>query len=124
MTLEATGETLTPSQCNNMYVFPGIGLAASVAGVTSIPDRMLYLADVACSTAMTDAEIAEGRTFPAIARIRDVSHQVACAVIMEALSEGLTTKLDTTLDEQGVSDLVAKKMYYPQYTPLVGIGAS
>lgn len=29
-------------QCNNMYVFPGIGLAASVAGVKEITDRMLY----------------------------------------------------------------------------------
>ena len=29
-------------QCNNMYVFPGIGLAASVAGMKTITDRMLY----------------------------------------------------------------------------------
>ena len=27
-----------------MYIFPGIGLAASVSGVTQITDRMLYLA--------------------------------------------------------------------------------
>ena len=36
------GKTLIPSQCNNMYVFPGIGLAASVAGMKKITDRMLY----------------------------------------------------------------------------------
>ena len=40
----ADGRTLIPSQCNNMYVFPGIGLAASVAGVRRITDKMLYLA--------------------------------------------------------------------------------
>ena len=36
------GKTLIPSQCNNMYVFPGLGLAASVAGVSEITDAMLY----------------------------------------------------------------------------------
>ena len=35
------GTKVIPSQCNNMYVFPGIGLAASVAGVTTITNKML-----------------------------------------------------------------------------------
>lgn len=116
------GRTVIPSQCNNMYVFPGIGLAASVAGVTEISDRMLYVSSVACMDSMTDDEIAEGRTFPALDRIRDVSrhamiafmlcrlsyhpgcahcvgvapwqvsHAVACAVIREAQAQGSTTK--------------------------------
>ena len=112
------GKELIPSQCNNMYVFPGIGLAASVAGVKTITDRMLYLSSVACSEAMTEAEMAEGRTFPALDRIRDVSHAVAVAVIEEALEQGLTTKVKGPLTTQEVSDLVSSKMYYPQYTPL------
>eukprot|EP00617_Octactis_speculum_P026981 CAMPEP_0185748876 /NCGR_PEP_ID=MMETSP1174-20130828/7596_1 /TAXON_ID=35687 /ORGANISM="Dictyocha speculum, Strain CCMP1381" /LENGTH=615 /DNA_ID=CAMNT_0028424755 /DNA_START=6 /DNA_END=1853 /DNA_ORIENTATION=+ len=115
----ADGQTLIPSQCNNMYVFPGIGLAASVAGVKTITDKMLYLAAVACSESMTQEEIDEGRTFPAIARIRDVSHTVACAIIAEAMKQKLTTKIDMSLDEQGISDYVTSKMYYPQYIPLV-----
>lgn len=45
----ANGQTYIPSQCNNMYVFPGIGLAASVAGVKEITDKMLYHAAVACT---------------------------------------------------------------------------
>ena len=40
--VELDGKVYIPSQCNNMYVFPGIGLAASVAGVKTITDRMLY----------------------------------------------------------------------------------
>ena len=115
------GRTLTPSQCNNMYVFPGIGLAASVAGVTEITDSMLYAASVACVDAMTTEEMAEGRTFPHIARIRDVSHTVACAVIRVALKEGLTTKVSrTTLPtDELLERLVASKMYDPVYVPLV-----
>jgi malate dehydrogenase (oxaloacetate-decarboxylating)(NADP+) len=113
------GKVLIPSQCNNMYVFPGLGLAASVAGVTTVTDQMLYLAAVACSETMTEAEISEGRTFPNLDRIRDVSHAVACAVIEEALAEGLCTKINGDLTMDQISDLVSSKMYYPQYTPLV-----
>ena len=69
----SSGQTKTfiPSQCNNMYIFPGIGLACSVAGVTTITNKMLYLAAKACTDTMTAEEIAEGRTFPNIKRIRE-----------------------------------------------------
>ena len=100
-------------------MFPGLGLAASVAGVTTVTDQMLYLAAVACSETMTEAEISEGRTFPNLDRIRDVSHAVACAVIEVALAEGLCTKIKGDLTMYQISELVSSKMYYPQYTPLV-----
>lgn len=100
-------------------MFPGIGLAASVAGVQRITDRMLYVAAVACAEAMTDEEIAAGRTFPAIQRIRDVSHAVACAVIEEGIAKDLTTKIPKDITRDGLRNLVARKMYYPQYVPLV-----
>ena len=115
----ADGKGLVPSQCNNLYCFPGIGLGASVAGVKEINDQMLYAAAVACVDAMTPDEIASGRTFPAIDRIRDVSHAVAVEVIKVALKDKLTTKIATDLTDQELSDLVARKMYDPVYCPLV-----
>lgn len=78
-----SGQTLVPSQCNNMYIFPGLGLAASVSGVTRITNKMLYAAAEACTASMVDEEIREGRTFPHISRIREVSKRVAVAVIEE-----------------------------------------
>ena len=104
-----------------MYVFPGIGLAASVAGVSRITDPMLYEAAVACVESMTEDEIASGRTFPEISRIRQVSHRVACKVIAKALDEGLTTKLKRAdvPTEEALALYVNKKMYYPVYSPLV-----
>ena len=99
-----------------MYVFPGIGLAASVAGVREITDTMLYAASVACVDSMTEEEVASGRTFPAINRIRDVSHAVACSVIRVALEAGLTTKVKTTdLKAPGdLESLVRRKMCKPR----------
>mmetsp|Transcript_28987 Transcript_28987/g.86540 ORF Transcript_28987/g.86540 Transcript_28987/m.86540 type:complete len:623 (-) Transcript_28987:53-1921(-) len=115
------GKTLIPSQCNNMYVFPGLGLAASVGGVSEITDPMLYAAAVACADAMTEAEFAEGRTFPAISRIREVSKLVAVRVIEVALAEGLCTKISKAdvVGPGSLEALVAKKMYDPVYAPLV-----
>merc|ERR1719456_1979660 len=66
------GTTFIPSQCNNMYIFPGIGLAASVSGIRNITDRMLYLAAEACTNSMTEEEIEAGRTFPKLDRIQEV----------------------------------------------------
>lgn len=114
------GRVFRPSQCNNMYVFPGIGLAASVAGVTRITDRMMYRAAAACTDSMNAEEIAEGRTFPHIKRIREVAHQVAVAVIDEALKGGLAPKISNKDLSEGISTLVARKMYYPSYVSLVG----
>lgn len=37
------GRNFTVSQCNNMYIFPGLGLGASLCGAKRVTDRMLYL---------------------------------------------------------------------------------
>jgi len=112
--------TLIPSQCNNMYIFPGVGLAASISGVEVITDKMLYRAAQACAAAMTPEEIAEGRTFPRLRRIREVSRDVAVAVIEEGLAAGLCPKLRRKDVERpgGVPALVRAKMYFPIYAPL------
>lgn len=114
------GKTFTSSQCNNMYIFPGLGLAASVAGVSHITDRMLYVAAKACANCVNKEEVSAGMTFPSIKRIREVSFAVANAVIQEALNAGLTTKISQrTLETEGLENLIKRKMYFPNYVPLV-----
>lgn len=56
----------------NRFIFPGLGLAASVAGIKKITDQMLYLSAVACADSMTEEDFKEGRTFPKIQNIRNV----------------------------------------------------
>lgn len=110
----------TPSQCNNMYVFPGIGLAASIAGLTHITDEMLYVAAVACMNSLDEAEVAQGMTFPALHRIRDVSAAVALAVIEEGVKTGQAPKISPKYLAEGLPELIARKMYFPHYVPLLG----
>jgi len=70
------GDVRIPSQCNNMYIFPGLGLGASVCGAETIPDSMLYHAAVALSKMTSDAEMRSGRVFPSVTAIRECSEQV------------------------------------------------
>lgn len=117
--VEINGRTYTPSQCNNMYIFPGIGLASSVSGVTKITDKMFYLAAEACTNTMNEEEREEGRTFPSIMRIREVNRNIAIAVIEEGIRCGLTTKITKEDIAIGIPQLVERKMYFPTYYPLI-----
>lgn len=112
------GRILKPSQCNNMYIFPGLGLGATVCGATRVTDRMLYIAAEALAKFVSDKDLEQGRVFPAITSIREVSHRIAVAVVEEAIREGIATKI-TAEDAADVSNFVARKMYYPEYVPLV-----
>ena len=113
------GESRVPSQCNNMYIFPGIGLASSISGITKITNKMLYAAANACTNSMTSQEINQGRTFPNVSRIRLVSRNVAVAIIEEGLKAGLTTKITSKELAEGLDNLVDRKMYFPEYSPMV-----
>ena len=79
---------------------------------------MLYLAAQACTNAMTAEECAAGRTFPKLSRIREVSADVAVAVIEEGLRDGLCHKILQKHIDYGLKKFVLRKMYFPSYVPL------
>ena len=67
-------------QCNNAFVFPGIGLGATVVGARSLPDEAFGAAAMAVYEA-TGPEPAPGAAiFPGIPSLRAVSAKVAVAV--------------------------------------------
>ena len=47
--MQYAGKTLTPSQCNNMFIFPGLGLGASLGECSVVSDGMMHAAAVACA---------------------------------------------------------------------------
>ncbi|KAJ8450194.1 hypothetical protein Cgig2_033388 [Carnegiea gigantea] len=77
------------NQANNMYLFPGIGLGALLSGARYITDEMLQVADESLASYMTDEETRRGILYPSIASIREITAEVAAAVMREAAAQGL-----------------------------------
>lgn len=102
----------------SVYVFPGVGLGATVCGAKRVTDRMLYIAAKALAECVPQEDLARGQVFPHISKIRQVSHSVAVAVVEEAIRDGLATKV-TEEDAKDLNEFVARKMYYPEYVPIV-----
>lgn len=116
----SNGKVLHPSQCNNMFIFPGMGLAASIGGMKTITDGLFLAAAQACSLAVNETELERGQCFPDVSRIRHVSHAVACGVLKEALKQGLVTNFkECDIAAEGLEKYVDRKMYFPYYVPLL-----
>ncbi|CAK4754857.1 unnamed protein product [Aphanomyces euteiches] len=113
------GQEYNVSQCNNMFIFPGVGLGAIVCGASRVSDRMLYVAAQALATCMTPEEIAKGQVFPSVKNIRHVSLKVATAVVQCAVDDGLATDPPNIRRGANLEEYVASKMYLPIYRALV-----
>lgn len=117
--VEFEGKTYAVSQCNNMFIFPGVGLASNVVEATRVTDRMLYAAAKALSECVPPEDIAKGQVFPSVRNIRDVSLKVATAVAQCAIDDEVAGYVPTIRRGASLEAFVASKMYYPAYHSLV-----
>ncbi|KAF9450626.1 hypothetical protein P691DRAFT_665000 [Macrolepiota fuliginosa MF-IS2] len=108
------GTTLYPGQGNNMYIFPGLGLGAILGRVASVTDSMVETSSLGLANSLTDEERAQGLLYPRIERIREISAQIAKAVIRTAQREGVDRNESLRgLSEAGLSKLIQEKMWSP-----------
>lgn len=108
------GKTRSIGQCNNAYIFPGMGLGVTASGARRVTDEMFFaaartLADLSPAIADPDASL-----FPDLTTIRDVSHRVALAVAKMAQSQGHAES--TTPDE--LERRIRVKTWTPRYPHL------
>ncbi|HSN68631.1 MAG TPA: NAD-dependent malic enzyme, partial [Thermoanaerobaculia bacterium] len=75
------GRTIRIGQCNNSFIFPGVGLGVTVARATHVSNGMFLAAARALAEQVTAADLAETAVYPHLSTIRDCSHAVATAVI-------------------------------------------
>jgi malate dehydrogenase (oxaloacetate-decarboxylating) len=83
------GQTFEVSQCNNSYIFPGIGLGVLAAQATSISDNMLMAASQALADISMEYEKVPGAILPPIKVIREISEKIAYAVAVQAVEDKL-----------------------------------
>lgn len=99
--VEYQGKRYEPGQGNNMYVssasfflrtnrslsryiFPALGLGAIISKAVHVTDSMVEEAAFALANALTPEEHADGLVYPRLTRIRQVSGEIARAVIRAA----------------------------------------
>ncbi len=105
------GRTLVTSQCNNLFIFPGVGLGALVAKAPKVTDAMFLAASRALSDAVTPVQRASGHLLPPMEDIRAVSRVVAAAVASEARDSGL----GRLLDDETYRQIIAGAQWAPDY---------
>jgi len=105
------GKLHVPGQGNNAYIFPGVGLGVVATGARRVTDAMFIKAARALASLLREDELAEGRIYPSLKRIHEVSLKIAVAVAEEVYASKLT-------DQPRPADLSAfiqSQMFKPEY---------
>jgi malate dehydrogenase (oxaloacetate-decarboxylating) len=119
--LIATGSPFAPlhrngverqiAQCNNVYIFPAMGLAVTAAQATRVTDEMMGAAAATlgdASPALTDPDLP---LLPAWSDVPDVAIRIAHAVAVQAVADGVAPK--RSADE--LAERIAEVRWIPEY---------
>jgi len=107
--LVATGSPFDPvvhndkrypiAQCNNSYIFPGIGLGVLAVSASRVTDEMLMESSRALAECSPMAKNSAGALLPPLEEIHLVSKRIAVAVAKKAMEQGVALQItDEALD--------------------------
>ncbi|XP_004461460.2 NAD-dependent malic enzyme, mitochondrial [Dasypus novemcinctus] len=74
------GRYFMPGQGNNAYIFPGVALAVILSDIRHINDHVFLEAAKALTSQLTDEELAQGRLYPPLSNIQEVSINIATKI--------------------------------------------
>jgi malate dehydrogenase (oxaloacetate-decarboxylating) len=94
------GKTYPIAQCNNSYIFPGIGLGVLAVQAKRVTDEMLMESSRALATCSPLAINGQGALLPPLEAIHSVSKKIAFAVGKKAIEQGVALEItDEALEE-------------------------
>ena len=111
--IEFNGRSIPVAQCNNVYVFPAIGLGAIASGATRVTEAMLMAASRALADASPLVRNGEGALLPEIGTICEVTRSIAFEVGKAAQQSGVAEKMSDDALSQSIKD----NFWLPHYRP-------
>ena len=111
------GTTRQIGQANNAFIFPGVGLAAIIAGARTVSDAQFLVAARTLAARVSDERLAEGALYPSIGDLRAVSREIAVAVLC---SFGTLNGVPLPAGDEGrahAEAAVDQAMWWPEYLP-------
>lgn len=109
------GKTYMSGQANNAYAFPGIGLGITACDATFVIDEMFFVAAKALANAVSEADLAQGRIYPPLTKIKEVSTAIATAVAEVAYNQDIARKPKP----DDFPAFIKSQIYEPKYRPYV-----
>ncbi|GAB0180840.1 NADP-dependent malic enzyme, mitochondrial [Grus japonensis] len=110
------GQTFFPGQGNNAYVFPGVALGSIACGVRHISDDIFLITAESIAAEVTEQNLAEGRLYPPLDSIREVSLKIAVKIVDWAYKHGLASWYPEPADKEA---FVKRLVYSPDYDSFV-----
>ncbi|MEN9654774.1 MAG: NAD-dependent malic enzyme [Chlamydiota bacterium] len=104
------GRTYQIGQCNNVYVFPGIGLGALVAGASQVTDGMFLAAAKTLSQLSPALADPTASLFPPIPEVGTISQAIATAVAKQAIADGVAS-----ITASEIAGRIQAKVWEPHY---------
>ncbi|MCG6987101.1 MAG: NAD-dependent malic enzyme [Gemmatimonadetes bacterium] len=109
--VEIDERRFVPGQGNNAYVFPGIGLGLIVSEASECTDEMFFETARTLAGMVNEDDLKQGRVYPSLKRIREVSAHIAEAVAGVAFRRGLA-RVQRPSD---IGAMVRAAMFDPEY---------
>lgn len=105
------GRTFLPSQANNLYIFPAVGLAVYATKAKRVTDEMFIEAAHAVADQVTPEQLGLGMLFPPQSNILEVEVKTAARVAKLVFDGGLA-RVDRPGD---IEALIRSHLYQPRY---------
>jgi malate dehydrogenase (oxaloacetate-decarboxylating)(NADP+) len=114
------GQTFLPSQANNLYIFPAVGMAIYATNAKRVTDEMFIEAAHAVADQVTAEQLKLGMLFPPQSNILDVEIKTAARVARMVFDSNLA-RVARPADYE---TFIRSHVYKPEYRNLVqGPGA-
>ncbi len=105
------GERFDIAQCNNSYIFPGIGLGVLAVEASRITDEMLMESSRALAQCSPLAIKGQGALLPPLEEIHLVSKAIAFAVAKKAIEQGVALRIS----DDAIKTAIDNHFWQPVY---------
>ncbi len=113
--VKVNGRFVMPSQGNNVYIFPAIGLALLATRARRVTEHMFLIAAQTLADQVSEAELADGLLYPARSRIAESANALATALATYIFDQG-HARVERPDD---IEAFVESHRYSPSYLPVV-----
>jgi malate dehydrogenase (oxaloacetate-decarboxylating) len=107
------GKTIEIAQCNNVFIFPAVGLGLLASQARRVSDKMMLAAAKALGEHSPALRDPAASLLPSIQTIREAALEVAYAVALKAQEEGLAP----AREPEPLRREVMQSQWTPEYTP-------